>query len=245
MKMKNSQIPHIAETTIYDGSFATPVLEDITHGQRKNSRLFHTREENGLPFYYNPRHVTRNKISVACSILTYFRQDIMDELEPNFRVGLSNFIEKYLVKYYFRSDALYNFTLFNYYENSSAGNYNFSTNSLESVNRRLKEACGAGQLPLKKSFVKLRDFKKGYIGKFKRKVKRNQLNPRKQKTIRRQEMLEGIYDVYKNLLPDEQITEAVSTAFLIGNLNQVEVQSSFYEESPENNTFFDDSSDDE
>ena len=67
MKMKNSQIPHIAETTIYDGSFATPVLEDITHGQRKNSRLFHTREENGLPFYYNPRHVTRNKISVACS----------------------------------------------------------------------------------------------------------------------------------------------------------------------------------
>ena len=169
----------------------------------------------------------------------------MDELEPNFRVGLSNFIEKYLVKYYFRSDALYNFTLFNYYENSSAGNYNFSTNSLESVNRRLKEACGAGQLPLKKSFVKLRDFKKGYIGKFKRKVKRNQLNPRKQKTIRRQEMLEGIYDVYKNLLPDEQITEAVSTAFLIGNLNQVEVQSSFYEESPENNTFFDDSSNDE
>ena len=67
MKMKNSQIPHIAERTIYDGSFATPVLEDITHGQRKNSRLFHTREENGLPFYYNQRHVTRNKISVACS----------------------------------------------------------------------------------------------------------------------------------------------------------------------------------
>ena len=46
--MENSQIPHIAETTIYDGSFATPVLEDITHGQRKNSRLFHTREENAL-----------------------------------------------------------------------------------------------------------------------------------------------------------------------------------------------------
>ena len=65
--MKNSQIPHIAETTIYDGSFATPVLEDITHGQRKNSRLFHTREENGLPFYYNQRHVTRNNIFVTSS----------------------------------------------------------------------------------------------------------------------------------------------------------------------------------
>ena len=27
--MENSQIPHIAETTIYDGSFATPVLEEV------------------------------------------------------------------------------------------------------------------------------------------------------------------------------------------------------------------------
>ena len=82
----------------------------------------------------------------------------MNKLGANFHVGLSNFIEKYLVKYYFHLDALYNFTLLNYYDNSSAGNYNFSTNSLESVNCWLKEACGAGQLPLKKSFIKLRDF---------------------------------------------------------------------------------------
>ena len=56
-------------------------------------------------------------------------------------------------------------------------------------------------------------------------------------------MLEEIYDVYKNLFLDEQINEAVSTAFLIGNLSRVEVQSSFYEDSPENTTFFGDSSD--
>ena len=38
--MESLEIPHIAEQTIYDASFSTPFLEDITHGQRDNSRLF-------------------------------------------------------------------------------------------------------------------------------------------------------------------------------------------------------------
>ena len=117
------------------------------------------------------------------NILSYFRTDILAELDENLRENLSNFIEKYLVKYYFNPTAQFNFTLYDYYGISSNGNYNFSTNSLESVNRRLKEACGAGQLPLKKSYVKLRDFKKVYIGKFKRKVKKNRLNARRKETI--------------------------------------------------------------
>jgi late competence protein required for DNA uptake (superfamily II DNA/RNA helicase) len=82
---------------------------------------------------------------------------------------------------------------------------------------------------LKKSYVKLRDFKKVYIGKFKRKVKKNRLNARRKKTIQRQQKLEEIYDIYKNLDFEEQIIEAVSTAFTIGNLNQIELQTSFYE----------------
>ena len=110
------------------------------------------------------------------------------------------------------------------------GNYNFSTNSLESLNRRLKEACGAGQLPLKKSYVRLRDFKKMYLGKFTRKVKRNQMNQRRPKTVRRQEKLEAIYDVYKNFSLDEQVSEAVSTAYQIGTLDKIQMQFSFVED---------------
>jgi hypothetical protein len=34
--MESLEIPHIAEQTIYDDSFSTPFLEDITHGQRDN-----------------------------------------------------------------------------------------------------------------------------------------------------------------------------------------------------------------
>ena len=123
----------------------------------------------------------------------------------------------------------------NYYENTNVGNYNFSTNSLESLNRRLKEACGAVQLPLKKSFVKLRDFKKLYLGKFNQKVKRNQTNARRPKTVHRQEKLEEIYEIYKNLSLDEQVSQAVSTAYQIGTLNKIQVQFSFFENPDQTN----------
>tara|TARA_B110000977_G_scaffold50667_1_gene68831 strand:- start:231 stop:554 length:324 start_codon:yes stop_codon:yes gene_type:complete len=96
-------------------------------------------------------------------------------------------------------------------------------------------ACGAGQLPLKKSFVKLRDFKKQYLGKFNQKVKRNQMNARRPKTVRRQEKLEEIYEIYKNLSLDEQISEAVSTAYQIGTLNKIQIQFSFIENPDQTN----------
>ena len=35
-------IPFIVDTTIRGGTFQTPILQDITHGQRKRSQLFHT-----------------------------------------------------------------------------------------------------------------------------------------------------------------------------------------------------------
>ena len=120
---------------------------------------------------------------ILSEILRFFRFEILTDetLENSLKTQLEKYIDEYLIKYYFDQNAQFNFTLFNYYENTNVGNYNFSTNSLESLNRRLKEACGAGQLPLKKSFVKLRDFKKLYIGKFNQKVKRNQMNARRQK----------------------------------------------------------------
>ena len=167
--------------------------------------------------------------------MRFFRFEILTDetLENSLKIQLKKYIDEYLVKYYFDVNAQFNFTLFNYYENTNVGNYNFSTNSLESLNRRLKEACGAGQLPLKKSFVKLRDFKKQYLGKFNQKVKRNQMNARRPKTVRRQEKLEEIYEIYKNLSLDEQISEAVSTAYQIGTLNKI--QFSFIENPDQTN----------
>ena len=53
--MEPLNIPYIADTTISGGTFQTPILQNITHGQRNNSRLWHTREDNGLPFHYSTK----------------------------------------------------------------------------------------------------------------------------------------------------------------------------------------------
>jgi hypothetical protein len=44
-------IPFIIDTTIRGGTFQIPILQDITHDQRKRSRLFHTREDESLLFH--------------------------------------------------------------------------------------------------------------------------------------------------------------------------------------------------
>jgi hypothetical protein len=69
---------------------------------------------------------------------------------------------------------------------------------------------------------------------------------RRKKTIQRQHKLEEIYNIYKNLDFEEQIIEAVSSTFTIGNLNQIELQTSFYEPAEQTMVpFSDDSSDEE
>ena len=65
--MESLNIPHLADETLIGGSYQTPILEDITHGQRDNSRLYHTREENSLPFHYYARSIRKKSIMAACS----------------------------------------------------------------------------------------------------------------------------------------------------------------------------------
>ena len=60
-------IPFIVDTTIRGGTFQTPILQDITHGRRKRGRLFHTREDESLPFHYAVRNVRSEKLMVACN----------------------------------------------------------------------------------------------------------------------------------------------------------------------------------
>ena len=60
-------IPFIVDTTIRGGTFQTPILQDITYGQRNRSRLFHTREDKSLPFHYAVRNVRSEKLMLECS----------------------------------------------------------------------------------------------------------------------------------------------------------------------------------
>ena len=65
--MESLETPYLADQTINGGSFQTPILEFITNGQRDRSRLFHTREDSALPFYYYPRSSSQKKTMLSCS----------------------------------------------------------------------------------------------------------------------------------------------------------------------------------
>jgi hypothetical protein len=69
------------------------------------------------------------------------------------------------------------------------------------------------------------------------------MNARRPKTVHRQEKLEEIYEMYKNLSLDEQVSQAVSTAYQIGTLNKIQVQCSFFENPDQTNLPSDSDSD--
>ena len=57
--------PFVEYDPLPSGTTETPFLTHITHGQRKNSRIFHTKENN-LYFEYSIRHCLKTKFSVIC-----------------------------------------------------------------------------------------------------------------------------------------------------------------------------------
>ena len=73
--MEPLNISFIADTTIRGGNFQTPMIQSLTHCQRDNSRLFHTREDDGLPFHYCSRTVGSDKF-MGCIP----RDGIVDEI---------------------------------------------------------------------------------------------------------------------------------------------------------------------
>ena len=87
---------------------------------------------------------------------------------------------------------------------------------------------------MKTVYVKLRDFKAAYLGKFKYRVKRNNLNPRKQKVVDRRDKLEAIYEIYKNLSLEDQLKEAINTAYEIGTLDKISFDNAIIQNSSEN-----------
>ena len=65
MSYPENPTPYIEYEPLPSGSTETPFLTHVTRGQRKNSRIFHTKE-NGLYFEYSVRYCFKNKFSVLC-----------------------------------------------------------------------------------------------------------------------------------------------------------------------------------
>ena len=103
---------------------------------------------------------------------------------------------------------------------TSSGNFSCSTNALESINRQLKVATGAGFLSLEKSCRVLRDFKSNYLLLHEDRVRNDNLNRRRKEVMNREKQLESILETFYELTEEEQIASTVQISFSIGSIDK-------------------------
>ena len=117
-------------------------------------------------------------------------------MAKNLQQGYKNFLI-YLFKFYYSDSAVFAVGYYPYYEMiTSSGNFSCSTNALESINRQLKVATGAGFLSLEKSCRVLRDFKSNYLLLHEDRVRNDNLNRRRKEVMNREKQLESIFETF-------------------------------------------------
>ena len=102
----------------------------------------------------------------------------------------------------------------------SSGYFSSSTNALESINRQLKIATGAGFLNLEKSCRVLRDFKTNYLLLHEDRVKNDNLNRWRKEVLNREKKLELILENFNNLDEESQIASTIQIALSIGSIDK-------------------------
>ena len=127
----------------------------------------------------------------------------------------------YLDKFYFNTNAPFSPSHYRYFDLiTTTGNFSCSTNALESINRKLKDASGSGFLSFSKACRVIRDFKSDYLLLYEDRVINGNLNKRKKSTLRREVQLEDILDRFVNMSGTDQISKTVGTAFEIAIIDK-------------------------
>ena len=103
---------------------------------------------------------------------------------------------------------------------TSSENFSSSTSALESINRQLKIATGAGFLHLEKSCRVLRDFKTNYLLLHEDRVRNDNLNRRRKRVLNREKQLESFLQTFYELTEEAQIASTVQTALSIGSIDK-------------------------
>ena len=131
-----------------------------------------------------------------------------------------NFLS-YLFKFYFSDSAVFAVGYYPYFDMiTTNGNFSCSTYALESINRQLKIATGAGFLNLYKSCRVLRDFKSYYLLLHENRVRNDNLNRRRKEVLNREKQLEVILENFYDLPEESQIASSVEIAFSIGSIDK-------------------------
>ena len=116
----------------------------------------------------------------------------------------------YLFKFYSSDTDVFAVGYYPYYDIvTSEGKFSSSTNALESINRQLKVAAGAGFLSFEKSCRVLRDFKINYLLLHEDSVRNDNLNRRRKEVLNREKQLGLILESFYDLTEKEQIETSV------------------------------------
>ena len=139
---------------------------------------------------------------------------------------------KYLKDYYLSENAPFYFGHFNYYDSViKRRNFNVSTNGLESINKRLKKANGAGALPLKNAFRVFKEFIEDLIANHEGAMVNNKMNRRRSNVVEGEKALSEIMEGFLNLTPEEQKESVIETAFEIEKLGKMKLNENNLEQS--------------
>ena len=91
-------------------------------------------------------------------------KEFSDKLPEDLKKGFDDFLTNYLFKFYLNPDSKFNFSVWNYYDQIVTNNtFDISTNVIESINAKLNNAAGKGNLPFHKAIYVLVQFKTDYI----------------------------------------------------------------------------------
>ena len=151
--------------------------------------------------------------------LHFLKIIVPPELPTSVRAPYINFVDNYLIRKFLSINARYPPHLWNYYK---YGCINTTTNAAETINKKLKTLCGAGFLPYSASCVKTHTFKCNYIDDYQWKVKRDNLNKKKPKTIKRQKDIQEIIDDFDRLdfLSQNNAENVINYTYKLGHANK-------------------------
>ena len=153
------------------------------------------------------------------NFLLYF-DEVESKLPDPLVPGFSE-LKLYLVKFFFAKDAVfplkywdYNDMVVNQSENDT------TTNSLETLNKKLKKKAGAGVMPLRRTLECMRDFAKDEQNIFEFRIGQNRLNRRRKPTELRYKNITEQLELFHKMTLDEQVKGCVRFAHAFHLLNR-------------------------
>ena len=156
-------------------------------------------------------------------IANYFLNTVTPALKNKIlEQKFSNFVKKYLMKNYFSNSALFNPNFWSYYYDINIlAKFDTTTNTSETINKRLKVLTGTGFLPFKRACQKLHTFKINYLVDYETKVRNDNLNSRRRRTINRENVLLGLVHKYHNFnfMEQSDLNTNVNHCFQLGSVN--------------------------